>query len=71
MSITLNIVKSRLNQKLAEYTKNRDKAKFDCDKQKFGDLSFQAELEDNRLLDSENKLLAVRDVINHVLRNED
>jgi hypothetical protein len=64
--LTMNIIMFRLSEKLEEYKTKRYEAKSICDKQKFGDTSFEAEVEDEIFLLADRQYTAVRDLYDYV-----
>ena len=65
-ALNIPVVMLRLKEKLKEYKVKRDNAKSVCDKQKFGDVSFQAEVEDEVFLLADRQYIAVRDLYEYV-----
>ncbi len=59
---------SRLEKTLLKYTKCRDDAKAVVDARSLLDVSFQAEVEDEKLLIAERQLEAVTDMYNNALK---
>ena len=65
-ALTIPVVMLRLKQKVEEYKVKRDEAKAVCDKQQFGDTSFQAEVEDEVFLLADRQYNAVKDLYGYV-----